>query len=118
RNLSYLCCFFFSSRRRHTRSKRDWSSDVCSSDLGGQGGADPPVVGDRGAVQRHVEVRTDEHALAAQVAERVDGLQHCGSFGSGDERSPPVTDPAGRWPAGSGGGLLVSVTRRGAGGPS
>src|SRR5438067_12215255 len=30
--------FFFSSRRRHTRSKRDWSSDVCSSDLiGGNG---------------------------------------------------------------------------------
>src|SRR5699024_11738625 len=27
------CIFFFSSRRRHTRSKRDWSSDVCSSDL-------------------------------------------------------------------------------------
>src|SRR5437868_12755297 len=29
-----LSHFFFSSRRRHTRSKRDWSSDVCSSDLG------------------------------------------------------------------------------------
>src|SRR5207249_7939623 len=29
-----LVFFFFSSRRRHTRSKRDWSSDVCSSDLG------------------------------------------------------------------------------------
>src|SRR6266704_3683578 len=28
--------FFFSSRRRHTRSKRDWSSDVCSSDLVGK----------------------------------------------------------------------------------
>src|SRR2546421_3284525 len=28
--------FFFSSRRRHTRSDRDWSSDVCSSDLGNQ----------------------------------------------------------------------------------
>src|SRR5439155_11186174 len=28
---SYL--FFFSSRRRHTRWPRDWSSDVCSSDL-------------------------------------------------------------------------------------
>src|SRR5438105_15108167 len=27
--------FFFSSRRRHTRSTRDWSSDVCSSDLVG-----------------------------------------------------------------------------------
>src|SRR5690606_40766599 len=27
-------CFFFSSRRRHTSFSRDWSSDVCSSDLG------------------------------------------------------------------------------------
>src|SRR6185295_19949644 len=32
----WLSCFlfFFSSRRRHTRYWRDWSSDVCSSDLG------------------------------------------------------------------------------------
>src|SRR5699024_12173025 len=29
----YGTFLFFSSRRRHTRSKRDWSSDVCSSDL-------------------------------------------------------------------------------------
>src|SRR5205809_5708712 len=31
----FMCvvCFFFSSRRRHTRCSRDWSSDVCSSDL-------------------------------------------------------------------------------------
>src|SRR5699024_11566412 len=29
----YAFFFVFSSRRRHTRSKRDWSSDVCSSDL-------------------------------------------------------------------------------------
>src|SRR5215510_16571455 len=28
-----VCFFFFSSRRRHTRWPRDWSSDVCSSDL-------------------------------------------------------------------------------------
>src|SRR3712207_8577082 len=28
-----VCYFFFSSRRRHTRYWRDWSSDVCSSDL-------------------------------------------------------------------------------------
>src|SRR5260370_12514178 len=28
-----LSIFFFSSRRRHTRFKCDWSSDVCSSDL-------------------------------------------------------------------------------------
>src|SRR5215475_14418585 len=30
--------FFFSSRRRHTRFSRDWSSDVCSSDLGERNG--------------------------------------------------------------------------------
>src|SRR5256885_2097788 len=30
---SRVCCFFFSSRRRHTRLQGDWSSDVCSSDL-------------------------------------------------------------------------------------
>src|SRR5205809_3802169 len=29
----YCVFFFFSSRRRHTRCSRDWSSDVCSSDL-------------------------------------------------------------------------------------
>src|SRR5690606_40156793 len=32
--LCWFCFFFFSSRRRHTRFSRDWSSDVCSSDLG------------------------------------------------------------------------------------
>src|SRR6266498_5152066 len=34
--MTCLCTFsfFFSSRRRHTRCGRDWSSDVCSSDLG------------------------------------------------------------------------------------
>src|SRR5690349_24589424 len=36
-----FCFFFFSSRRRHTRSLRDWSSDVCSSDLAGAN-AKPP----------------------------------------------------------------------------
>src|SRR2546430_7581575 len=32
-NSAYGYCFFFSSRRRHTRFDCDWSSDVCSSDL-------------------------------------------------------------------------------------
>src|SRR5205814_7576098 len=32
----YSLLFFFSSRRRHTRCLSDWSSDVCSSDLGGR----------------------------------------------------------------------------------
>src|SRR5690606_14456901 len=31
--MSVVDLFFFSSRRRHTRFSRDWSSDVCSSDL-------------------------------------------------------------------------------------
>src|SRR5699024_11967625 len=35
--------FFFASGRRHTRSKRDWSSDVCSSDLRAPGQALDPV---------------------------------------------------------------------------
>src|SRR5438132_7937510 len=35
--------FFFSSRRRHTRSLCDWSSDVCSSDLAHRDGAAEPV---------------------------------------------------------------------------
>src|SRR5207249_8021086 len=56
--------FFFSSRRRHTRSKRDWSSDVCSSDLalialrGGGGGERvhqrPGLAGDLVLEQRGV----------------------------------------------------------------
>src|SRR6266496_5544487 len=33
RECGFCFFFFFSSRRRHTRSLRDWSSDVCSSDL-------------------------------------------------------------------------------------
>src|SRR2546422_8274291 len=42
-----VCCcfFFFSSRRRHTRCSRDWSSDVCSSDLV----AEPAAGEDHGA---------------------------------------------------------------------
>src|SRR2546421_2600961 len=43
--------FFFSSRRRHTRSDRDWSSDVCSSDLATPGRV-PPANGDGGASGR------------------------------------------------------------------
>src|SRR5215813_9017869 len=37
-----LIFFFFSSRRRHTRCGRDWSSDVCSSDLADLVRSDPP----------------------------------------------------------------------------
>src|SRR5207237_2364966 len=40
---SSLCFFFFSSRRRHTRFKCDWSSDVCSSDLASGGWQTSPA---------------------------------------------------------------------------
>src|SRR5690606_39752942 len=38
---------FFSSRRRHTRFSRDWSSDVCSSDLRGKSRKITPEMEDR-----------------------------------------------------------------------
>src|SRR5882757_869713 len=48
--------FFFSSRRRHTRYWRDWSSDVCSSDLEVEGELD---VGDAPGSLRHVLFKAD-----------------------------------------------------------
>src|SRR5256712_12746042 len=45
--LMIVLLFFFSSRRRHTRSDRDWSSDVCSSDL--HHGEDHDLLHDDGA---------------------------------------------------------------------
>src|SRR5260370_26726287 len=52
---SVWCFFFFSSRRRHTRFKCDWSSDVCSSDL-----VESPLPG------RH-QLRNTALAIAAAV---------------------------------------------------
>src|SRR6267378_5042903 len=59
--LVYFCFFFFSSRRRHTRSLRDWSSDVCSSDLGqlthGQSTTLAELIA-RAVESRHPEIAT------------------------------------------------------------
>src|SRR5438034_4440248 len=53
RYLQRLILFFFSSRRRHTRSLCDWSSDVCSSDLSpAVGRASSPVLLERLQVAR------------------------------------------------------------------
>src|SRR5207249_9150934 len=81
--------FFFSSRRRHTRSKRDWSSDVCSSDLGppahgrigvrrGHGGGarrigNDPVTGDAVAPVDRVPPRTCGAPRAAEAKRERDG---------------------------------------------
>src|SRR3712207_8305608 len=59
--------FFFSSRRRHTRYWRDWSSDVCSSDLEHR----HDVVGERVRVDARLDLAA---RLVAAVDERVDVL--------------------------------------------
>src|SRR5690625_6885740 len=74
--------FFFSSRRRHTRWPRDWSSDVCSSDLvGGLPGQDPfdsPAVliaGEVGAEQSQATFRSEERRVGKECRYRC-GTQH------------------------------------------
>src|SRR5438874_2782468 len=62
----YLLFFFFSSRRRHTRSLRDWSSDVCSSDLEGQAIRVEPRGGVRRAGAGGGGCRAREHHLGVQ----------------------------------------------------
>src|SRR5256886_6508813 len=58
-------CFFFSSRRRHTRFDCDWSSDVCSSDL------DSMAVGDaRGISLCHGITKTLVWGTSSPVTER------------------------------------------------
>src|SRR5262245_63128081 len=62
--------FFFSSRRRHTRCRSDWSSDVCSSDLRDDAGAaleQPPL-------RRHHRVGLVAVDGELHRAERVDGV--------------------------------------------
>src|SRR5688500_20350241 len=56
--------FFFASRRRHTRLQGDWSSDVCSSDLGRRlpvGHHDERGVAGRGVRAVDARVRTGQH---------------------------------------------------------
>src|SRR5919112_1755400 len=52
--LYFFFFFFFSSRRRHTRYWRDWSSDVCSSDLPAQPRRADARDGDRRGTRLHV----------------------------------------------------------------
>src|SRR5712664_4996231 len=62
--VTFFMFFFFSSRRRHTRSDRDWSSDVCSSDL--HGGAVERLVP---RVREPVRPALDSPARAVQLEE-------------------------------------------------
>src|SRR5690348_15227634 len=65
KRIAVFMCFFFSSRRRHTRWTGDWSSDVCSSDLT----ARCFTIGIAGAGEKDAETATlDDHLATAVVA--------------------------------------------------
>src|SRR5688500_20068264 len=69
----FVYCFFFSSRRRHTRLQGDWSSDVCSSDLNRQRSHRS---GDRGRpVDSAVAAADDAAAVEVLVAKRGAGVR-------------------------------------------
>src|SRR5207253_8703956 len=73
--------FFFSSRRRHTRWPRDWSSDVCSSDLTTNAAAlDATVVADRAALD-NAKVQLEYATITAPIAGRTGALMvHAGNL--------------------------------------
>src|ERR1035441_10900744 len=73
-------CFFFSSRRRHTRCLSDWSSDVCSSDLLGA------VLYEMATGKRAFEGKTTASVIAA-VIER-----HPPPVSTVQPASPPALD--------------------------
>src|SRR5690606_20074479 len=54
----FILFFFFSSRRRHTRFSRDWSSDVCSSDLQRLSKNGPMVMGIKRNSSRFMKQQT------------------------------------------------------------
>src|SRR3712207_7308963 len=100
---------FFSSRRRHTRYWRDWSSDVCSSDLAGleavgvgrehpHGGDDPGGdVGERRRAFRRRAVRPvagDAHDAAHRLGDEVEAAAVLVGTGAAEARERAV-DQAG-----------------------
>src|SRR3712207_8499323 len=69
----FIIFFFFSSRRRHTRYWRDWSSDVCSSDLDLQmraRGYETEMIGMEDGHRHHAEVMAAWTEGDADGAER------------------------------------------------
>src|SRR5256884_2180790 len=80
--ISICVFFFFSSRRRHTRCSRDWSSDVCSSDLRYleehveirdviMSGGDPLLLSDRRIAELCGRLRAIPHLEVIRIGSRV-----------------------------------------------
>src|SRR6266508_5137998 len=66
-----FCFFFCSSRRRHTRWPRDWSSDVCSSDLNGDviSGLKVAITGTNSAPMA-IPLRSEERRVGKECKSR------------------------------------------------
>src|SRR5256885_10202231 len=79
-----LGIFFFSSRRRHTRLQGDWSSDVCSSDLGDTARS-PRVVSDTGGFSLTL-TRVGSTGVYAGVATLSHGTAFTWHYEAGDRR--------------------------------
>src|SRR5947207_14456938 len=66
--------FFFSSRRRHTRSLCDWSSDVCSSDLAARRSCGAPCArassGRSRGTSRRSRIRSEERRVGKECRSR------------------------------------------------
>src|SRR5690606_40995331 len=75
--------FFFSSRRRHTRFSRDWSSDVCSSDLDGTAAIPLKVAEKDGTYTFYVATEGKPYLL--KVVYRDDVFHTTTSFSAFDE---------------------------------
>src|SRR6266496_1928141 len=76
----YIFFFFFSSRRRHTRSLRDWSSDVCSSDLEVVDVTRGKIADEMiGAAAPKLEARVDHDVLETTDLVRPEGARPIGS---------------------------------------
>src|SRR5699024_11423782 len=84
--------FFFSMRRRHTRSKRDWSSDVCSSDLA-VAPKGPPGPGWAERRMRKMQDRMEERM--ADHGMRVPNQAPGGPFGATAGAGPSGPRPGG-----------------------
>src|SRR5690606_39702853 len=98
--LTVPSCFFFSSRRRHTRFSRDWSSDVCSSDLTNRGSllrlgiSSLELPKDLRLAQHHgVQATGDAH----HVTHRFFAPQHIAAGGRSEERRVGKECRSGRW---------------------
>src|SRR5699024_4797734 len=104
---------FFSSRRRHTRSKRDWSSDVCSSDLAFELAGLTLLDRVNDVVGEFLTVDVSHASRGIQVEDVVtDGVQEMGLAESGlpvnDQR---VISLAGSFGHGHGSGMREAVRR-------